>query len=84
VQRIRETEIRAELERRDIRPGEVRTACQQACPTGAIQFGSLSHTATPMVRWRQEPRSYDVLHDQGTRPRTVYLARVENRNPELP
>ncbi|HWE31043.1 MAG TPA: hypothetical protein VHB97_23710, partial [Polyangia bacterium] len=83
VQRIRETEIRANIEGRAIEPGEVVTACQQACPTGAIQFGALEHGETPMVKWRNEPRSYAVLHDQGTRPRTMYLARIDDPNPEL-
>jgi molybdopterin-containing oxidoreductase family iron-sulfur binding subunit len=83
VQRIRSAEIRARIEDRAVRPGEVVTACQQACPTGAIQFGSLSHRDTPMVRWRNEPRAYAALNDQGTRPRTMYLARVDNPNPEL-
>jgi molybdopterin-containing oxidoreductase family iron-sulfur binding subunit len=83
VQRIRAVEIRARLESRDIRPGEVVTACQAACPTGAIQFDSLSHPDTAMVRWRNEPRAYAVLHDQGTRPRTQYLARIDNPNQEL-
>ena len=51
-------EIRAQHRRaRASRPGEVVTACQQACPTGAILFGSLSHADTPMVRWRNEPRA---------------------------
>ncbi|WP_438037207.1 TAT-variant-translocated molybdopterin oxidoreductase [Sorangium sp. So ce204] len=83
VQRIRRAEIAARVEDRAIRPGEVVTACQQACPTQAIQFGSLAHGETAMVAWRGEPRSYAVLHDQGTRPRTMYLARVDNKNPEL-
>ena len=84
VQRIREAEIRARVEGRAIRPGEVVTACQQACPTEAIQFGSLAHEDTRMVRWRAEPRRYAVLHELGTRPRTLYLARVSNPNPEMP
>ncbi|MGK4004081.1 TAT-variant-translocated molybdopterin oxidoreductase [Sorangium sp. So ce1036] len=83
IQRIRRAEIAATIERRPIRPGEVVTACQQACPTRAIQFGALAHEGTEMVAWRGEPRSYVVLHDQGTRPRNVYLARVDNENPEL-
>jgi len=83
VQRIRTAEIRARREERAILPGEVVTACQQACPTGAIQFGSLSDGDSQMVRWRNEPRAYGVLQDQGTRPRTQYLARVDNPNPEL-
>jgi Fe-S-cluster-containing dehydrogenase component len=83
VQRIRNAEIEAELERRALRSGEVKTACQQTCPTGAIAFGSLRHHETEMVRRRSEPRAYQVLHDQGTRPRTVYMARLRNPNPEL-
>jgi len=83
VQRIRGAEIHARIEDRDLRPGEIVTACQQACPTGAIQFGSLSHTDTPMVQWRNEPRAYSVLNDEGTRPRTQYLARIDNPNPRL-
>ncbi len=59
------------------------TACQQACPTGAIQFGSLDDETSRMVRMRQEPRVFEVLHELGTRPRVVYLAKVDNPNPEL-
>jgi molybdopterin-containing oxidoreductase family iron-sulfur binding subunit len=83
VQRIRGAERQARIERREIRPGEVVTACQQACPTQAIQFGSLSHPQTKMVEWRQEPRVYSALYDLNTRPRTQYLAKIANENPEL-
>ncbi|HVV50919.1 MAG TPA: 4Fe-4S dicluster domain-containing protein, partial [Polyangia bacterium] len=84
VQRIRGAQITAELEGRAIRPGEVVTACQGACPTGAIQFGSLAHRNTEMVRWRQQDRSYAVLQqEEGTEPRTIYLARIDNPNREL-
>jgi molybdopterin-containing oxidoreductase family iron-sulfur binding subunit len=83
VQRIRTAEIRASIERRPLAMGEVVTACQQACPTGAIAFDSLSQPDSEMMRRRDEPRAYAVLHDQGTRPRTLYLARVDNPNPEL-
>jgi molybdopterin-containing oxidoreductase family iron-sulfur binding subunit len=83
VQRIRRAEIHARIDNRELRTGEVITACQQACPTGAIQFDSLSHADSPMVKWRNEARAYGVLNDQGTRPRTQYLARIDNPNPEL-
>jgi molybdopterin-containing oxidoreductase family iron-sulfur binding subunit len=83
VQRIRRAEIAARLQDRAIRPGEVQTACQQACPTGAIAFGSLSHPESVAVARRRSQRAYELLHDQGTRPRTWYLARIVNPNPEL-
>ena len=82
VQRIRAAEIRARIERREIAAGEVTSACAQACPTEAIRFGSLTHRATPMVRSRDERRSYAALHETGARPRTMYLARIDNPNPE--
>jgi molybdopterin-containing oxidoreductase family iron-sulfur binding subunit len=83
VQRIRAAEIDARIEHREIRPGEVVTACQQACPSRAITFGSLTHENTQQADWRKQPRSYAVLHETGARPRTWYLARIENPNPEL-
>ena len=83
VQRIRAADIAARKERREIRPGEVVTACQQACPTGAIQFGLLGHEHTANVLRRAEPRHYAVLSNLGTRPKTVYLAKIWNPAPEL-
>ena len=84
VQRIRSAEIRARKANREIQPGEVVTACQQACPTGAIQFGQLQHEGTEMVERRKQARHYAVLHDLDTRPRTAYLAKISNPNPRLP
>ncbi|HTL32031.1 MAG TPA: 4Fe-4S dicluster domain-containing protein [Kofleriaceae bacterium] len=78
VQRIRGAEIAARKGKRDIRPNEVATACQQACPTGAIKFGLLSHDGTEMVELRKQPRLYFVLNELGTRPRTAYLAKITN------
>ncbi len=83
VQRIRGAERQARIERRSVQPGEVVTACQQACAAQAIQFAALSHADSPAVRWREEERCYSVLHELGTRPRTQYLAKIHNPNPEL-
>ncbi|MEP6940853.1 MAG: molybdopterin oxidoreductase, partial [Rudaea sp.] len=83
VQRIRRTEIDARIANRPIGPSEVRTACQQVCPAQAITFGSISDPASTVTEHRTRPHSYAVLHDQGTVPRTMYLARIRNPNPEL-
>lgn len=82
VQRVRRAEIDARVAGAPI--GAVVTACQQACPTGAIAFGSLTDAASTVSEHRRRPHSYAVLHDQGTRPRTQYLAQVKNRNGALP
>ncbi len=77
VQRLRRAEIDATVEHRALVSPQ--TACQQACPTRAIAFGTLEELAEQ----RRRPHSYAELHDQGTRPRTQYLARIRNPNPEI-
>jgi Fe-S-cluster-containing dehydrogenase component len=84
VQRIREVEIRAGRERRPIHDLEIQTACQQTCPTGAIVFGDIADPTTRVSEQRKNERLYAVLDDLGTVPRTRYLARVTNPNPEIP
>lgn len=83
VQRIREAEISAGIDGRTLRGDEVKTACQQACPTNAIVFGSLSERDSQMMQRREEPRAYSVLEHLGTVPRVQYLARIRNPNPSL-
>jgi molybdopterin-containing oxidoreductase family iron-sulfur binding subunit len=83
VQRIREAEIGARRDHRRIADGEIVTACQQTCPTGAITFGDIADPRTAVSQTRTNGRLYEVLHDLGTVPRTRYLARIVNPNPEL-
>jgi Fe-S-cluster-containing dehydrogenase component/anaerobic selenocysteine-containing dehydrogenase len=82
VQRIREAEIRAEREGRFIRDGEIRTACQQVCPTEAIIFGDINNSSTRVSRMKREKLNYSLLADLNTRPHTTYLAELRNPNPE--
>jgi molybdopterin-containing oxidoreductase family iron-sulfur binding subunit len=83
VQRIERTRIQTRVEKRPIRDGELRTACQQACPTEAIVFGTLSDKDSRVTKLHADPRRYDLLHELGTRPRTGYLLRLKNPHPEL-
>jgi molybdopterin-containing oxidoreductase family iron-sulfur binding subunit len=83
VQRIREAEIAAGVDGRPLRGDEVKTACQQACPTNAIVFGSLTEPDSEVMRRRDTSRVYGVLEELGTEPRVRYLARVRNPNPAL-
>jgi molybdopterin-containing oxidoreductase family iron-sulfur binding subunit len=83
VQRIERARISTRREGRRIADGELMTACQQACPTEAITFGSLLDVDGKVARLHRDPRRYDVLGELGTRPRTAYLVRIRNPNPEL-
>jgi molybdopterin-containing oxidoreductase family iron-sulfur binding subunit len=89
VQRIRHGQINAQLEDRAVRDGEIQTACQAACPAGAIIFGDLNGRGlggqehSQVHRLQAEPLSYGLLFEQNTRPRTLYLAAIKNPNPAI-
>jgi len=84
VQRINYVRTTAEKENRPIRDGEILTACQQVCPAEAITFGNINDPAAKVTLLKKDPRNYGLLEELNTQPRTTYLARVSNPNPEMP
>jgi MoCo/4Fe-4S cofactor protein with predicted Tat translocation signal len=87
VQRINERRIDAEREDRKINDSnhedELKTACQQSCPAGAIIFGNINDPNSRVSKLKAQSRNYSLLGELNTRPRTTYLAEVSNPNPEL-
>ena len=83
VQRINAAKITSEEQNRDVRDGEIVTACQGACPAEAIIFGNINDPNSRVAKWKAQSRNYSLLNDLNTRPRTTFLARVQNPNPEI-
>jgi molybdopterin-containing oxidoreductase family iron-sulfur binding subunit len=83
IQRISAARIAAQLEDRPIRDGEIKTACQQVCPAQAITFGNIHDPASAVIKLKSSPLNYAMLGELNTRPRTTYLARLRNPNPQL-
>ena len=83
TQRINRVKIDARLAGRELRDGDVKTACQQACPASAIEFGDLRDPSSRVVKAKADPRNYALLEELNTKPRTTYLAKVRNPNPDL-
>jgi molybdopterin-containing oxidoreductase family iron-sulfur binding subunit len=83
IQRIEAVKIEADKNNRAIEDGDILTACQQACPTGAIVFGNLNDPKARVTQRKAEERDYRVLEDLNYRPRTSYTAGVINPNTEL-
>jgi MoCo/4Fe-4S cofactor protein with predicted Tat translocation signal len=83
VQRINHARIAAKLEDREIRDGEVVTACQSACPTEAIVFGNINDPNSRIARLKQSTLNYALLAELNSKPRTTYMAIVRNPNTEL-
>lgn len=83
VHRINEARIAAKKDGVDLKDGSIKTACQQACPTGAIQFGNIADPNSKVSATKKNPRNYSLLSEVGTKPRTTYLGRVRNPNATL-
>jgi len=83
VQRINSARILSKREKRKIKDGEVVTACQQVCPSNAINFGDLNDAGSQVAKVKASGLDYALLAELGNRPRTTYLARVSNPNAKL-
>lgn len=86
TQRIQEAKMIARREGQDpnaIADGAVTPACAQVCPTNAIVFGNLNDPQSKVSLLKKEDRNYDLLEELNTRPRTSYLSKLRNPNPEL-
>ncbi len=83
TQRIQAAKIDAKLEGRELAEGDVRTACQQACPSQAIQFGNILDHDSAVAGMKRQDRNYTLLDDIYTKPRTSYLAKLRNPHPAL-
>jgi Fe-S-cluster-containing dehydrogenase component len=83
VQRIQEAKISARRDNRRLRDGDIKVACQQACSTGAISFGDLNDPMSKVSKLSKLDRQYKLLPEIGTQPRTSFLAKIRNPNPEM-
>jgi MoCo/4Fe-4S cofactor protein with predicted Tat translocation signal len=83
VQRIEAARITAQVAGRALKDGDVVPACVQACPAEAITFGDINDPASKVAKLKADPRNYALLGELNTRPRTTYLAKIWNRNPEI-
>lgn len=73
IQRIHETEDRAQAEGRQVEDGEIEPACVQACPADAIVFGRIDHPESRVSGLARIESGTQLLGELGTMPRVTYL-----------
>jgi Fe-S-cluster-containing dehydrogenase component len=73
VQRIQDAQDVAQDEDREVRDGEVRTACSQSCPAEAIVFGDLDDPESRVSELAEQARASRLLEDLSTEPAVIYL-----------
>jgi molybdopterin-containing oxidoreductase family iron-sulfur binding subunit len=77
VHRINRGTRKAKEENRELQDGEIKTACQEACTTGAITFGDLNDPESEVSQLAQSDRKYTLMPQLNTQPNVVYLATVD-------
>lgn len=80
VQRIQENKLTAKLEDRPLRDGDIKTACEQACPAEAIVFGDLNDEESKISKAFANERNYHLLEELHTLPSVGYLTKVRNKS----
>ena len=79
VQRLHEAKWKARDDgRQRINDGEAITACQEACPAGAIIFGDVNDPKSKVSAAKKNDRGFRVLAELNVRPSVTYLAKVQN------
>lgn len=96
VQRIQAGKLAAKREKRKVKDGEIVTACQVACTSGAIVFGDMNDSESRISKLLQitrneerpnspdknigNPRAYRALEEIGVKPNIFYLTKIKNKD----
>ncbi len=80
VQRLQAAKLDAKKDSRPMVDSDIKVACQQSCPTNAINFGNANdkHSAITKVRVENPNRQFYVLEQLHVLPNVTYLAKVRN------
>jgi molybdopterin-containing oxidoreductase family iron-sulfur binding subunit len=79
IQRIQAGKLKAKIEKRSVKDGDIKVACQQTCPANAIVFGNVNDPSSEVAQALKSERTYYVLEELNTQPGVGYQVKVRNR-----
>jgi Fe-S-cluster-containing dehydrogenase component len=82
IHKIKEARNKVKLEGRALKDGDVKTACQTACPTDALVFGDMNDGNSKLSQAFKEERAYGLLEEWGAKPSVRYMTKIRNNNKE--
>ena len=82
IQRIMDAREEAIRQNKNLKGSDVKTACQEACPTTAIQFGDINDKESEFQKYRNHELGYYVLEELNIKPNVTYIAKLRNTHPE--
>jgi Fe-S-cluster-containing dehydrogenase component len=81
VQRIKAGKNQAKTENRPLKDGDIKVACEVACPTSAIVFGDLNNETSRVAKvFKSEPRAYALLEEWYAKPSIRYMSKIRNND----
>ncbi len=78
IQRIQGGKLQAKMEKRPIKDGDIKMACQQACTANAIVFGDVNDPNSEVAKALKSERTYYVLEEIGVQPGIGYQVKIRN------
>ena len=78
IQRIQAGKLKAKIEKRPLKDGDIKVACQQTCPANAIVFGNKNDPNSEVSKLLKSERTFYVLEELGVEPGIGYQTKVRN------
>lgn len=81
VQRIKEGKNKAKIENRPLKDGDIKVACEAACPADVIVFGDMNDDNSRVAKlFKSEERSYALLEEWFAKPAVRYQSKIRNND----
>lgn len=78
IQRIQGGKLQAKIEKRPLKDGDIKMACQEACSANAIIFGDANDPNSEVSKALRSERIYYVLEEINVKPGIGYMTKIRN------